>query len=215
MATAAKQRVIALLRGPEAKRIRFTAATASAGDITINHTTFATVANAIEMHKIKVSVKIFGEDENADAEYDTDAVPALGAVPGFSSGQLLVPPIVGRDQESSAMHECTHAFFDLQSIDIRAAEEEAICYVVGALYDRMTGLPRARWGTPPDYQAGYVVAGGLLHQYQLGDVAIPKVDDTDFKAVVLAVATSPAYFTHTAGLIRWLSGKDDRYNNDG
>ena len=82
-------------------------------------------------------------------EYDTDAVPALGAIPGFSSGQLLVPPIVGRDQESSAMHECTHAFFDLQSIDIRAAEEEAICYVVGALYDRMTGLPRARWGTPP------------------------------------------------------------------
>ena len=106
MATAAKQRVIALLRGQEAKRIRFTAATTSAGDITINHTTFATVANAIEMHKIKVSVKIFGEDENRDAEYDTDAVPALGAIPGFSSGQLLIPPIVGRDQESSVMHEC-------------------------------------------------------------------------------------------------------------
>ena len=60
-----------------------------------------------------------------------------------------------------------------------------------------------------------MVAGGLLHHYQLGDVAIPKVDDTDFKAVVLAVATNPAYFTHTAGLIRWLSGNDDRYKNDG
>jgi hypothetical protein len=60
-----------------------------------------------------------------------------------------------------------------------------------------------------------VVAGKLLHQYQVGDVAVPKVDDSDFQAVVLAVLTSPAYFTHTAGLIRWLIGKDDRYINDG
>src|SRR5215472_17616805 len=109
MAEAAKQRVIALLRGREAGRIRFTAATTSAGDITIDPTTFATVAKAIEKHKIKVSVKVFDKDDGADARYDSGAVPALGTVPGFSSGQLLIQPIVGRDQESSVMHECTHA----------------------------------------------------------------------------------------------------------
>ena len=59
------------------------------------------------------------------------------------------------------------------------------------------------------------MAGELLHQYQLGGAAVPKVDDTDFKTVVLAVATSPFYFLGTAGLIHWLSGKDNRYDNDG
>ena len=122
MATAAKQRVISLLRGQEAKRIRFIATTASGGDITINHTTFATVANAIESHKIKVTVKTHFDNDSVAAQYDPDAVPSLGAIPGFTSGQLLVPPIVGRDEEGSAMHECTHAFFDLQSIDVGALE---------------------------------------------------------------------------------------------
>ena len=214
MTTTAKQRVIALLRGQEAKRIRFIATTATAGDITINHTTFATVANAIESHKVKVTVKAHFDNEDVEAQYDPDAVPALGMIPGFTSGQLLVPPIVGRDEEGSAMHECTHAFFDLQSIDVGATEEEAISYVVGALYERMTGLPKSRWGSDQVFQTSHVVAGKLLHQYQLGDVAIPKVDDTAFKTLVLAVATNSYYFSRTAGLIRWFRGKN-RYQHDG
>jgi hypothetical protein len=215
MAEAAKQRVIAILRGEEAKRIRFTTATTSAGDITISPTTFATVANAIEGHKILVSVKV-PSDDDPGAQYNSDAVPpGLGSVQGFSSGQLFVPPIVGREQERSVMHECTHAFFDLQSIDIKATEEEAVCYFVGALYERMTGLPKWRWGTQPIYEQGYVAAGHLLHQYQVGVAGIPKVDDTDFRTLVLAVATDPFYFNRRAGLIRWLSGENDRYKNDG
>jgi hypothetical protein len=214
MATAAKQRVISLLRGQEAKRIRFVATTATAGDITINHTTFATVANAIESHKIRVTVKTHFANDDVAAQYDPDAVPGLGTISGFTSGQLLVPPIVGRDEEGSAMHECTHAFFDLQSIDVGATEEEAISYVVGALYERMTGLPKSRWGTDQVFQTSHVVAGGLLHQYQLGDVAIPKVDDTAFKTLVLAVATDSYYFSRTAGMIRWFRGRD-HYKHDG
>lgn len=214
MATAAKQRVIDLLRGQEAKRIRFIATTATAGDVTINRATFATVASAIESHKIKVTVKSHFDNDDVEAQYDSDAVPGLGTVPGFSSGQLLVPPIVGRDEEGSAMHECTHAFFDLQSIDIGATEEEAISYVVGALYERMTGLPKSRWGTDQVFQRSHVVAGGLLDQYQRGDVAVPRADDTAFKTLVLAVATDSYYFSRTAGLIRWFRGKN-RYKHDG
>jgi hypothetical protein len=220
MATTAKQRIIAILRGHEAKRIRFTAATTTAGDITINRTTFATVADAIENLKIKVTVRTHF-DPGAAAHYDPDAVPpvplptGLGTIPGFTSGELLVPPIVGRDQEEYAIHECTHAFFDLQSIDVGATEDEAICYVVDALYARMTGLPRTRWGTASSiYHASHDVARGLLHQYQLGDVAIPTVDDTAFKTLVLAVATDPYYFSKTAGLIHWFTG-DNRYTHDG
>jgi hypothetical protein len=219
MATTAKQRIIAILRGDEAKRIRFTAATTTAGDITINHTTFTTVADAIEKLKIKVTVRTHF-DSGAAAEYHPDAVPpvplpmGLGAIPGFTSGELLVPSIVGRDQEEYAIHECTHAFFDLQSIDVGATEDEAICYVVDALYARMTGLPRSRWGAQPIYQASHDVAGRLLHQYQLGIVGTPRVDDTAFKRLTLAVATDPTYFSGTAGLIHWFTG-DNHYTHDG
>ena len=113
------------------------------------------------------------------------------------------------------MHECTHAFFDLQSINIRAAEEEAVCYVVSSLYARMTALPQWRWGTQPLFQEGDVAAVGLLHQYQLGVAGIPAVDDTAFKALVIAVLTDPHYFLGTPGLVNWLRGQDDRYDNDG
>jgi hypothetical protein len=216
----AKQRIIAILRGQEAKRIRFTVATATAGDIIINRTTFATVADAIEKLKIKVTVRPHF-DPGVAAEYHTGAVPpiplpmGLGAIPGFTSGELLVPQIVGRDQEEYAIHECTHAFFDLQSVDIGATEDEAICYVVDALYARMTGLPPSRWGTAAAiYHASHDVARRLLHQYQLGDVAIPTVDDTAFKTLVLAVAIDPTYLTGTAGLIHWFTG-NNRYTHDG
>jgi hypothetical protein len=217
---AAKQRIIAILRGQEAKRIRFTVATGTAGDITINPATFATVADAIEKLKIKVTVRT-AFDPGVAAQYDPAAVPpiplpwGLGAIPGFTSGELLVPPIIGRDQEEYAIHECTHAFFDLQSIDIGATEDEAICYVVDALYARMTGLPQSRWGTGnPIYQASHEVAGKLLHQYQLGKVATPRVDDTAFKKLVLTVAMHPTYLTDTAGLIHWFAGAD-HYTHDG
>jgi hypothetical protein len=189
------------------------------GDITIDHTTFATVADAIEKHKIKVTPVTHFDDPDIEAQYKPDAVPAssssLGTVPGFSSGELLVPPILGRHQEDDAMHECTHAFFDLQSIDINATEDEAISYVVDALYSRMTGVPKSRWGSDQISKTSQVVAGKLLHQYQLGAAGIPKVDDSAFKAVVLAVATDPFYFKKKAGLVRWLSGKDNRYKHDG
>ena len=216
----AKQRIVAILRGQEAKRIRFTVATGTAGDITINHTTFATVADAIEKLKIKVTVR--GHfDAGVAGEYHPDAVPpvplpmGLGVIPGFASGELLVPPIVGRDQEEYAIHECMHAFFDLQSIDIGATEDEAICYLVDALYARMTGLPPSRWGTGnPIYQASHDVARKLLHQYQLGNVALPRVDNTAFKTLVLAVAMHPTYLTDTAGLIHWFTGAS-HYTHDG
>ena len=51
---AQRDRVLALLRGHEARRIRFTVPSASV-PVTINHVTFNTVANAIVAGKIGVS----------------------------------------------------------------------------------------------------------------------------------------------------------------
>jgi hypothetical protein len=94
-----------------------------------------------------------------------------------------------------------------------ATEEEAICYVVDALYFRMSGLTTTRWNNEP-HATAKGVADGLLHQYQVGDVAIPKVDETTWRGLVLAVAMNPTYFTKTAGLVHWFGGAD-RYTHDG
>ena len=202
---ATKERIIAMLRGDEAGRIRFTVS-ATVGPITINRATFATIATAVQAGKIKITPQAVFRP-GVGAEYHS------GAVPGGPSGELLVPPIFGRVQEGLAMHECTHAFFDLQKIDITATEEEAVCYVVDALYFRMTGLTRPRWSNEPHKTAGSV-ADGLLRQYAVGVAGIPKVDDSTWRALVLAVAINPTYFLDTAGLIHWFSGTD-RYTHDG
>ena len=202
---ATKERILALLRGTEAGRIRFTVATTD-GLITINRAVFATVASAIQTGKIKVTPQaVFAP--GVGAEYHP------GAVPGGPSGELLIPPLFGREQEGMAMHELTHAFFDLKSTNITATEEEAICYVVDALYFRMTGLTPARWSNEPHKTAG-AVADGLLHQYQVGAVGIPAVDVTAWRGLVLAVALNPTYLLKTAGFVHWFGGAD-RYTNDG
>jgi hypothetical protein len=117
-----KDRVLALLRGHEAARIRFTVPSASV-PVTINHVTFTTVANAIVAGKIGVSP--FASTTRALAEYHQPAGPTAP-----STGQLMVPPILGRIEEAAVMHESTHAFFDLTTSNITATEEEAVSYIV-------------------------------------------------------------------------------------
>src|ERR1700745_3175446 len=102
----AKERVIHILRGHEAGRIRFKIPTKTAGTITINRASSEPVASAIQAGKIKVTPQpVFRA--GVGAEYHG------WAIPGASSGELLVPPILGREQEGLVAHECTHAFFDL------------------------------------------------------------------------------------------------------
>ena len=167
---------------------------------------FATVATAIEAGKIRVTPK-------------TTFTPGVGAEiryrrhPRCPSGELLVPPILGREQEGLVMHECTHAFFDLKKTVIKATEEEAVCYVVDALYFRMTGLGPARWSNEP-HKTAKAVANSLLHQYAIGTKGIPAVDLTAWHGLVLAVALNPTYFARTAGIVKWFYGTDS-YTNDG
>jgi hypothetical protein len=200
-----KQRVLSLLRGAEASRIRFTVPMRS-GAVTINKTAFAVVANAIEAGKIKVKTQA-GFAPGVGAEYDS------GAAPGAPTGVLIVPPLRGREQEGLLMHECTHAFFDLKKLGVGATEEEAACYVVDALYFRMTGLTRARWSAEPHATAG-AVAQGILRHYAVGSPGVPTVNVDAWRGLVLTVAMHPVYFSRTAGLPRWFFGTD-AYTNDG
>jgi len=209
-----RNRVLALLRGPEANRIRFKISSATV-PVTINHLTFSTVANAIVAGKIGVTP--FVATARALAEYHQPAGPTAP-----STGQLMVPPILGRIDEAAVMHESTHAFFDLTNSNILATEEEATSYIVTALYHRMTGLTPARWTGAEPFISAKAVADALLSQYQAGDVAVPVVDAGAFRTLMLAVAMSPTYLLPAspgggtpAGLFGGFLGGAVRYVHNG
>ena len=94
---AQRDRVLALLRGHEARRIRFTVPSASV-PVTINHVTFNTVANAIVAGKIGVSPFAVSA-RGALAEYHQPAGPTAP-----SSGQLMVPPIRSHARRRDRLH---------------------------------------------------------------------------------------------------------------
>jgi hypothetical protein len=211
---AMKDRVLALLRGHEAARIRFTVPSASV-PVMINHVAFAMVANAIVAGKIGVTP--FASTKRALAEYDQPAGPTAP-----SSGSLMVPPILGRVEEAAVMHESTHAFFDLTTSNILAMEEEAVSMIVTALYHRMTGLTPTRWTGAEPFISAKAVADALLSQYQAGVSGVPAVQAGQFQTLMLAVATSPTYLIPTsltsgtpAGLFGGFLGGPVRYVHDG
>ena len=99
------------------------------------------------------------------------------------------------------IHECTHVFFALTKSPINATEEEAVCYVVSALYYRMTGLTPARWSIEP-YKTAKPTADALLRQYAVGVSGIPGVNADAFRILVFAVALNPFYFSRESSLVR-------------
>jgi hypothetical protein len=219
MATTPRQRVIGILRSPTAKRIRFIAPAKYVGDVTIDHTAFETVAKAFEDLRIDIVVQPAAAFRRGiAAQYDTTnfTIPYI-SVAGFTSGTLKVQPITGIVGEDDVIHECVHAYFDLQSIKLGATDNEAIAYVVDALYARMKGLPLQSYGdvtTPGIDHSAIAVADLLLHQYQLGRVAVPRVDTRAFESLRIQVASDQSYADTPAGWASWPTGTD-RYPEDG
>src|SRR5262249_13976024 len=125
----------------------------------ISYSSFLKVAHAIDAGTITVNTM-------------SDFPPGVGAQYDPAINEIQTPPIIGRSEEGMIMHECTHAFFDLDHSAIGALEDEAAAYVVGAMYFRMTGMPQPRWNAEL-YEQGGVVAAGLLKQYQAGTKGIP------------------------------------------
>jgi hypothetical protein len=105
------------------------------------------------------------------------------------------------------MHESTHAFFDLTTSNILATEEEAVSYIVSALYHRMTGLTPARWTGAEPFISAKAIAEALLGRY---------------RTLMLAVALAPTYLIPSsltsgtpAGLFGGLLGGPVRYVHNG
>lgn len=179
-----RDRVLELLRGREAQRIRFRFPNGST-PFTISAHSFARVARAIERGRVRVRVvTTFGA--GVAAEYHTD------------TNEIHTPPVLGRTDAGLVLHECTHAFFDLARVSITALDDEAAAYVVDALYFRMTGLARPRWNAVLHAAAG-TVADGLLRHYAAGDTPLPTVDNTAWGNLRTAIRAHPVYRSGAAG----------------
>jgi hypothetical protein len=147
----------------------------------------------------------------------TNTFPAGVAGQYVQPNELRVKPMLGRGELGLVMHECTHAAYDLLRTGITAWDEEASCYVVDALYFRMTGLPLSRWNTPTHSAAG-AVADDLLHKYARGTASIPTVSRAAWEALRAVVLVTPIYTfvmrpTTISGLAWWRPGES--YTHDG
>ena len=170
-------RILQVLRSNEAGRIRFSFP-AGGATLTVSHTTFLSVARAIERNVIAVTIS-------------TALPPGVGAQ-YVQPNAIVTPPVIGRVDEGLVLHECTHAAFDLARTAITALDEEAAAYVVDALYFRMTGLVRRRWNAALHAMAG-TVADSLLHQYQQGTRGVPAVDPTIWHLLRAVIPVNPVY----------------------
>lgn len=178
MVITTKARILQILTGHEAARIRFTF---PAGGV--NHTitahVFHRVARAIRHGHIHVTV--------------TTTLPVgVGAQYHTDTDTIEAPRVIGRPDEGLILHECTHAFYDITSNPINALDDEASAYVVDALYYRMTGLTRPRWNNEPHATAG-PVADALLQDYQRGAVAVPTVNAAAWANLRNAIRTNGTY----------------------
>ena len=179
-----RDRILAVLRGREARSIRFTFP-ASGGRLTIDHHTFLNVAKAIEDNKVHITVT-------------NTFPPGVGAQYHPDTNTIETPAVLGRGDEGLVLHECTHASFDLASTAIVALDDEAAGYVVDALYFRLTGLPRPRWNAPLHAAAGRV-ADDLRHQEGVGSHVPPPVNDASWGMLRTAIGADPVYKTGPAG----------------
>lgn len=189
-----RDKVLNLLRGPVANRIRFKFPFRF-GTVTIAGGSFTHVAHAIENGRVRLQI--------------TNAFPAgVGGL--YTSGTpnlLQAAPLVGREQEGLLLHECTHAVFDLTKTKVTDNEDETAAYIVDALYFRMTGLRRQRWNAEPHATAG-IVADDLLRQYQAGKVPIPTVDAGLWTRLRATVMMDPLYRWGTSGIPGVLLGSE-------
>jgi hypothetical protein len=182
----ARARILDILAGHEASRIRFSFPVAGTGTfIAVSHHVFDRVARAIRHDHITVNVTN-AMPPNVGAQYRTDA------------DTIDVRAVTGRPDEGLVLHECTHAYFDITFDPLGALDDEAAAYVVDALYFRMTGLARPHWNNAPHPAAG-VVADAILREYQRGKIAVPPVPAVPWASLRTAIMSNASYVSGPAG----------------
>ena len=204
-----RQDVINLLRGPTAQRIRFTFRS-GANKIAVDGRSFNRVAAALENGRILFAItNALPRDTEAAYNSGDHSRGNAGSFDHFGkSGKIKLRPGDGRRKSASALHECTHASFDLAYTSIWRLDEEAACFVVEALYLRMIHLPSGRWPDSAVLDAR-PVADALLPR-MAGNGSTPAVDQAAWTELQKAVVRD-----YSEDLTAGEAFTDYRSDNDG
>jgi len=134
-----KEQMMGILRNGETRRISFSFSGTSGSTISVDHTTFSRVADALALDQIAVSEGRFADDiamysarENRRTHSAANTF-YLGNNPRFS-----------RSFDALIVHESVHASFDLTRSSLPWVDNEAAAYIAQGFYLRNSGFPRAR-----------------------------------------------------------------------
>ena len=141
----AREQMIGILRGGEARRIRFSFTGTTGGQISVDSSTFNRVAAAIENNHITVSegrfttdIAMYSARENTETNSRANTF-YLGNNPRYS-----------RTFDALIVHESVHASFDLTRSSLPWVDNEAAAYIAQGFYLRNSG-----------YQRGWLEMGSL------------------------------------------------------
>ncbi|TWT01685.1 hypothetical protein [Reyranella sp. CPCC 100927] len=174
-----------LLRGPviSAIRFRFPIGPLPGNEEAVVSTSYHRVADAIDSGAVRLK--------------EATSFPP-GIAGEYTSNTLRLSPVRDPASRALAVHECTHAFFDIARKRISDQNDEAAAYAAGMLYLVLCGLGGSPVSGP--YDAARPVAEGLLQAYRAGTAGAPMVDLAAWQALRTYIRAHPSY-RHLRG--RW------------
>jgi hypothetical protein len=128
-------------------------------------------------------VQVAQPGPSRSAEYDADTNTIV--VPRADYGQTP-------RQRMSLVHECTHAIFDFNRVNVDAWTEEAAAFIAGAIFLRMTGQPLiggGAFGVAETIAADLVPPAGAIRLAPWSRTVTQQQLDT----LVTAIRAMPAY----------------------
>jgi hypothetical protein len=151
-----KEQMIEILRSGEARRISFSFTGTSGRTVSVDQTSFARVADALQAYRIAVVEGRFGSDI---ASYSAFADPSRNlAANTFYLGRN---PRYSRLFNALVIHESVHASFDLTRTTLPWVDNETAAYIAQAYYARNSGLPRLAFEFGSEPIIGYSVVEGI------------------------------------------------------
>lgn len=172
-----KKQIIKVLEGAKAGRIRFSF---PVGDrmLTIDRQAFLSVARAIRKGTITIYQTGYGQN-GSSARY-------------MYYNEIQISQIVNPMDESDALHESLHAYFDIKKIAIPAIEEEAAAYVASTMYLIMSKIPQKLWNIEPHATAG-TASFLLMAEHKAHPKEIPVVNTDAWANLLWVLSKDPLY----------------------
>jgi hypothetical protein len=137
-----KEKVVEILRN-KTQGIKFGFVAPSGLRVSVDYSTFARVAEAVENDRILVVVRPPGMPENAAGIYAPDNSTQVtsfgrhGHITRYISGKFLLRDVDSLSGQGNVVHEAVHASLDLtHNPNLMALESEAAGYIAQSLFYR-------------------------------------------------------------------------------